>query len=92
MLKKLILIGSVCGGLALLGLALIFLSGASYPDLMFRILSPLSLLLAFAAIPFLAASWVLVILKELRAKSYLLAALWLLGGLLLILRQLWRIL
>lgn len=92
MIKKLVKIGSFFALFGLLGLGIVFVTGASYPDLMFKILVPVSLLLLFAALPLIAASWVLTIYQEVKAKNYLIAALLGGSGLFLILYELRRIL
>lgn len=91
MLKRCKKIGLVCGISGLLGLVVILATGTAHPDLMFRILVPLSLLLIFVSLPFLAVCWVLTIRNEIKAKHYLIAALWGALGCLLLLWELSRI-
>lgn len=85
-------ISFVCAVLGLLGFAVIWLTGTAYPNFMFQILAPVSLLLVFAALPFMLVSWILTIRKEIQAKNYLIAALWGISGLLLVAFEFRRIL
>ncbi len=92
MRKTLIWISFSCAALGLLGLGTLYVLGAAHPAPLFQLLAPLSLLLLFAALPFLAVSWILTICQEIRGKNYGIAALWVLFGLLLIVWELRRIL
>lgn len=90
-LKTLTKTAVVCGGAGLLGLFILLLSGAAYPDTLFRVLAPLSLLLCFAALPPLFGAWVLTIRRAWTSGSVGFALLWLVGGLLLLLKQFLRV-
>ena len=92
MLKKLTKIGFFCAAFGVLGLVIILIAGPALSNVVFNLLAACSLFLIFAALPFMAASWMLTIHREIKGKHYLIAALWGLLGLVLILRALWRIL
>ena len=92
MRNKLTILGLLCGVSGFLGIAVIWMTGASAPERLFQIGAPVSLLLLAAALLLLSAAWILTIWKELQEKHYFLAALWAFSGLLLILLELRRIL
>ncbi len=92
MLKKLIWIGFSCGAAGLLGLAAAAMAGAGGPAVLHQIVTPVSMLLLFVAVPALVLAWLLTICKEVKAKNYPIAALWAILGMVVILRQLYRIL
>ena len=91
MRQKLMKIGLACGGAGLLGIAVVLVSGTAYPEPLFRALAPLSLLLICAAVPPLAAAWLLNIRREWKSENHLTALLWVGGGGLLVLLQLCRL-
>ncbi len=92
MRKKLVMAGALFCGLGLLGLAVLFVSGTAYPDTLFNLLTPVSLLLLIIAIPFFAVAWIMTIHREIQEKHHGIAALWAISGLLLMIYELCRIL
>ena len=92
MTQKLMKTGLVCAGSGLFTLAALLISGAAYPDPLFRALAPLSILLLFASLPLLAGAWVLTIRREWKAHNRRLALISMAAGLLLCLYELSRIL
>ena len=62
----------------------LYLSGASYPDLTFRILQPLFLILIFVSLALIIMAWISTIYSEVKNKNYLFAFIWFLAGIILI--------
>lgn len=71
-LKKAALISGLAG---LLCWGIIFITGASYPHALFKILMPLGLLLVFLALPLLALSWILGVYQDFKVRNYSVAIL-----------------
>lgn len=85
---KLSVITSVVGLTMILGL---ILSKSAYPHLVFRILTPLGLLLVFISVILGFVSWLLYLKDSIKKKEYVWATIVAVLGLLVIIRQLIRL-
>lgn len=69
---------------AFMCLGILYLSGAAYPDLTFKILQPLFLILIVISLALLVMAWISSIYIEVKNKNYLIAFIWFLAGIILI--------
>ncbi len=69
----------------------VIFSGAAYPDMLFRIGTPLGLVFIFASVILLFLSWLLEIHNGIKEKQYLWVAVIVVLGLIVIVRTLLRI-
>lgn len=63
-----------CALAGFLCLGVIFITGASYPHIVFRIFQPLALLFIFLSLPLFALSWIMSLYHELKTRNYSVAA------------------
>lgn len=55
--------------LGLVAIAVLMISKAAYPDMLFQILAPAGLLLMFLSCGLFAATWITSITKEVKSKN-----------------------
>lgn len=73
--------------LGLLSIAVVMLSGAAYPDMLFQVLTPVGLLLIFASLGLYALDWIFSIKREMKSKNYLCTILLLLVGIIFVIQM-----
>lgn len=82
--KKLYKLAVLLCVLGFLALAVVLLSGTAYPEMLFRVLAPVGLLLIVAALVLYACAWILSIKKAVKSKDCLWLGLLILVGILVI--------
>lgn len=83
--KRMYSLGISVGAFGIILLLILIVSGAAYPDTVFRVLAPTGLLLVFAGLLISGISWLLMIKEKVINKSYKDAGAIFLGGMIIIL-------
>ncbi len=88
--RKLYRFAVLTGVLGLAAIAVLMISNAAYPDMLFQILAPAGLLLIFLSCGLFAAGWITSIAKQVKSRNYLFAAALLVVGIIFIFRWVLR--
>lgn len=84
--RKLCRFAVLTGVLGLAAIAVLMISNAAYPDMLFQILAPAGLLLIFLSCGLFVATWITSIAKQVKSKNYLFVAALLVVGVMFIFR------
>ena len=88
--QKLFKSAIITGVIGLIIIFSIILSNSAYPDMLFRILTPLGLLFVFVSIVLGFVSWLWYIMDTIRKKEYVMAIIIAVLGLLVIIKAVVR--
>ena len=78
--RKLYRLAVITSILGLLSVAVVIISEAAYPEMVFQVLAPAGLLLIFVALCLYVCAWILSMKKAIKSKNHLWAILLLLVG------------
>lgn len=90
--KSLFKLAIITGAIGLVMIFSIILSGTAYPDMFFRIVTPLGLLFVFVSVILVFISWLWYLKDTIKSKQYIWAIVVAALGLIVIVKEVIRIL